>query len=105
MAIETRTEHPHVVRVEGVADGQPVIAGTRISVAFVAQLLRAGDTPADIIAGYPHLAPAAVYDAVSYYLDHRQEIDEYIADNSPEALANRLGFALADKGQVVFGDS
>jgi len=102
MATEVRTEHPHIVRTEGIAGGQPVIAGARISVAFIARLLQAGDTAEDIIASYPHLAPAAVYDAISYYLDHRDEIDRYIADHSPEKLAEDLGFTVTEKGKVVF---
>ncbi len=103
MAIETRTEHPHIVRAEGVAGGQPVIVGTRISVAFIARLLQVGETAEDIIASYPHLAPAAVYDALSYYLDHKDEVDRHIADHSPEKLARSLGFTIGDKGQVIFG--
>jgi uncharacterized protein (DUF433 family) len=102
MTTETRTEHPHVVRVEGVVGGQPVIAGSRISVAFIARQLQAGETAEDVIATYPHLAPAAVYDAISYYLDHRDEIDSYIADHTPERLAEKLGFTVSDKGKVVF---
>jgi len=80
-----------------------VIVGTRISVAFIARLLQVGETAEDIIASYPHLAPAAVYDALSYYLDHKDEVDRHIADHSPEKLAGSLGFTIGDKGQVIFG--
>ena len=62
MATELRTEHPHIVRVEGVVGGEPVIAGTRIGVAFIARLVQAGEEPAEIIVAYPHIAPAAVYE-------------------------------------------
>ena len=102
MATPVKTEHPHVVRVPGVLGGEPVIAGTRIGVAFLARLLQAGEEPSEIIATYPHLAPAAVYDAISYYLDHQEEIDRLIADATSEALAERFGFALAERGRVVF---
>ena len=64
MTTPVKTEHPHVVRVPGVLGGEPVIAGTRIGVAFIARLLQAGEEPAEIIAAYPHLSPAAVNDAV-----------------------------------------
>jgi uncharacterized protein (DUF433 family) len=104
MATELRTEHPHIVRVEGVVGGEPVIAGTRIGVAFIARLLQAGEEPAEIIAAYPQLAPAAVYDAISYYLDHRDEVDAFIADSTPESLAKRYGFHVAERGRVVFKD-
>lgn len=102
MTAEVRTEHPHVVLMEGVAGGQPVIAGTRITVAFLARLLRAGEQPADIIAAYPHLSPAAVYDAISYYLDHRQEIDSVLDSTTPEALEQQYGFSVGEQGAVQF---
>jgi uncharacterized protein (DUF433 family) len=102
VATEVRTEHPHVVRAAGVAGGLPVIAGTRIGVAHLARLLKAGEQPADIIAAYPHLAPAAVYDAISYYLDHRAELDAVLDETAPDALARRYGFSIGDKGRVSF---
>jgi uncharacterized protein (DUF433 family) len=40
MAVAIKTEHPHIVRVPGVIGGEPVIAGTRISVASVARYLQ-----------------------------------------------------------------
>lgn len=104
MATEIRTEHPHVVRVTGVGGGEPVIAGTRVGIAFIARLLQAGEEPAEIIAAYPHLAPAAVYDAISYYLDHRPEIDALIADATLETLAARYGFEVTPQGRVVYRD-
>jgi uncharacterized protein (DUF433 family) len=105
MATELQTEHPHIVRVRGVLGGEPVIAGTRIGVAFIARLLQAGEEPSEIIAAYPHLAPAAVYDAISYYLDHREETDSLIADSTLEILAERYGFHLTGRGRVEFSAS
>ena len=103
MATELKTEHPHSVRVPGIHGGEPVIAGTRIGVAFIARLLQAGEEASEIVAAYPNLAPAAVYDAISYYLDHRAEIDELIADASLATLATRYGFAVREDGKIVFG--
>jgi uncharacterized protein (DUF433 family) len=73
MTATVRTEHPHIVRAAGAGGEKVVIAGTRISVAFIVGQLRAGDTPEDILASYPHLSPAGVYDAISYYYDHQDE--------------------------------
>ena len=102
MSKPAKTEHPHIVKVPGVLDGEPVIAGSRIGVAFIARLLQTGEEPAEIIAAYPHLAPAAVYDAISYYLDHRDVIDRLIRDSTPEALAERYGFMVGEHGKVVY---
>ena len=105
MATELKTEHPHIVRIPGVLGGEPVIAGTRIGVAFIARLVQAGEEPSEIVAAYPHLAPAAVYDAVSYYLDHREEIDTLIAESTLEGLAERYGFSIQEDGRIVFQGS
>jgi uncharacterized protein (DUF433 family) len=102
MATTLQTEHPHIVRSPGVAGGTPTIAGTRISVAFVVGQLRAGDSPQDILAAYPHLTPAAVYDAISFYYDHQDEIDRFIAASSLEAHAQRHGFTVGADGRLQF---
>ena len=62
-------------------------------------------TPVSIIIGYAQLGlapedfaeevhaalvPALVYDALSYYHDHRAEIDREISENTDEALRIRL---------------
>jgi uncharacterized protein (DUF433 family) len=96
-----RTEHPHIVRSPGVVGGTPTIAGTRISVAFVVGQIRAGDTPQDILASYPHLTPAALYDAISFYYDHQDEIDRFIDEQTLDAHAERYGFTI-DDGRLRF---
>ncbi len=97
---EEGTEHPHIVRVEGV----PMLRGTRLAVRLVAQLHRAGDSVDDILRSYPHLYPAAVHDAISYYLDHRPEIEEEIAAHRIEAILVRTGAKMDDRGFVTFRD-
>jgi uncharacterized protein (DUF433 family) len=105
MRTEFNTEHPHIVKVPGVLGGEPVIVGTHIGVAFIACLLQAGEEPSEIIAAYPHLVPAAVFDAISHYLNHREEIDELIGDSTAAALAERYGFEVAERSRVVFKGS
>ncbi len=103
MATELKTEHPHIVRVPGVLGGEPVIAGSRVGVAFIARLLQAGEEPTEIVAAYPDLPPAAVYDAISYYLDHRHEIDDIIGGSTLEELGKRYGFSVEEGGKIIFG--
>jgi uncharacterized protein (DUF433 family) len=96
------TEHPYIVRVPGVCGGRPIIKDTRISVRHIAQLYKAGDLVDEILQAHPHLRAAAVYDAISYYLDHQTEIEQEIAENRVEALAAKHGFALDERGFVRF---
>jgi len=76
-----RTEHPHIVRLEGIRGGEPVIKGTGISVRTIVERTRLGDRPEQIVEDYPYLTLAQVYDALSYYYEHPQEIEQYIAEN------------------------
>jgi len=78
---DLRTEHPHIVRLEGIRGGEPVIKGTSISVRTIVERTRLGDKPEQIVEDYPYLTLAQVYDALSYYYEHPQEIEQYIAEN------------------------
>jgi uncharacterized protein (DUF433 family) len=69
---------PHIEITPGVHDGKPRLAGTRITVDDVVVMhLRLGQSLPEI-AGRYDLEPAAVYAAMAYYYDHRDEIDRSI---------------------------
>ena len=85
-SLRVQTEHPHIVRIEGVCGGRPIIAGTRISVRTLVERVRLGDSPEQIVENYPPLTLAQVYDALSYYHEHEPEIEAEIVANE-EALA------------------
>jgi uncharacterized protein (DUF433 family) len=83
------TEHPHVVRIEGVHGGRPTIRGTGISVQAIIEQTQLGRSPQQIVGDFDGvLTLAQVYDALSYYYEHEQEIEQYIAQNR-EALCKR----------------
>ena len=77
---ERTVQHPYIEKKAGVCGGEPVIKGTRIRVSLIAELERGGQSVDEIIASYPHLNHAQVYDALSYYYDHREEIERAIAE-------------------------
>lgn len=99
------TEHPHIVRVRGIVGGRPVIAGSRISVAEIASLYKAGEPMDDIVRTYPHLSAAAVYDALSYYLDHQADIEAEIAANRLEAITSHPARHVDERGFIQFSDN
>ena len=81
-----RTEHPHIVRIEGVHGGRPTIRGTGVSVQTIAEQMQLGRTPQQIVEDFDGvLTLAQVYDALSYYYEHENEIEQYIIENR-EAL-------------------
>ena len=98
----TPEAHPHIVRTEGFCGGSPRIRGTRISVRGIAELFRGGEPVEEIAALYTHVDPAAIQDAIGYYLDHRQEIDAEIEENTLESILKRTGAVLGEDGVIRF---
>lgn len=93
-------DHPFIVRTEGVCGGSPRIRDSRIPVRVIAGLYRQGEPVREILDTYPHLDPAAIDDAIGYYLDHRQEIDAEIEAGSLEAVLAETGAVLDDGGVI-----
>ena len=78
MASVVKTEHPHIVRVEGLCGGEPVIDGLRVTVRHVATLFRQGESIPEIAKSLSLTEPQIVH-ALSYFFDHRAEIEALIA--------------------------
>jgi len=70
-----QTDHPHIVIVQNVAGGEPVILGTRIMIRTIIEQYQLGSTIEDILCDYPQLSSAQVHDALAYYHDHKLEMD------------------------------
>jgi uncharacterized protein (DUF433 family) len=73
-----RTEHPHIVRLESVCGGEPVVDGLRVAVRHVATLHLRGETIPEIAEALG-LTEAQVFHALSYYCDHREAIAALMA--------------------------
>ena len=73
------TDRSHIVRIQGVCGGRPIIDGTRITVKTVVGWVRIGMSPQEIIKDYA-LTAAQVADALAYYEDHPEEIDAEFAE-------------------------
>ena len=65
----------HIVITPGVRFGKPRIARTRITVSDVASMYLEGKRSLEDIADTFDLSLASVFAAMSYYYDHREEID------------------------------
>lgn len=77
----TTTEHCYIIRKKGILSEEPIIKGTRTPVRAIVEMWRMGYAPEEIPIGLPHLSPAAVFDALSYYCDHKEEINDHIIRN------------------------
>jgi len=68
----------HIEIRPGVCGGKPCIAGRRIPVHHIVTWHEEMGISVEEIAGDLGLTPGQVYAALSYYHDHREEIDEII---------------------------
>ncbi len=81
------TEHLYIVTDNEILNGEPIVKGTRTPVRAVVEVWRQGSAPEEIVEHLPHLTLAQIFDALSYYSDHMDEINAHIERNRiPEDL-------------------
>lgn len=93
-----KTEHPHIERRPGVCGGSAVIEGTRIPVRLIVAFSTEGMAAEGIREAYPHLSLAQIFDALSYYHDHRDEIDQELRESSLESILKKHDLVMDDRG-------
>ena len=102
LAEELMPQHPYVEVIDSRSGPRAVIKGTRVGVDVIVGYSQAGYAPHEMAeAILPHLTPAQIYDALSYYEDHRAEVDQSLQANTPDAwrdtLKQRMGNEAANK--------
>lgn len=78
MATAAKTaSYPHITATPGVRGGRPCIDGTRISVMDIVVLEQMGLRPEEMLTYYSSrpLTLAEVHAALTYYYDHKAEVD------------------------------
>jgi len=101
MNASVTTEYRYITRVPGVCGGRPIIKGTRTPVKTIVGYYKMGLSVEEIIEGLPHLTPAQVYEALSYYHDHQLEIEQDIEESRVERLIERYGLKVTADGRIV----
>jgi uncharacterized protein (DUF433 family) len=91
-------KHAYIEIVDKIAGPQAMIRGTRVPVSIIIGYLHTEETPESLVKNIlPHLTLAQVYDALSYYHDHQDEIEQELQENKEEhgraVLRERLGEA------------
>ena len=74
--VKKKMKHPYITIDSKISGGQPVIRNTRIKVLDIAIRYELMGMSADsIIDEYPYLRLEQVYDALSYYYEHKDMFD------------------------------
>ena len=94
-------EHAYIEVVEKITGSQAMIKGTRVPVSIIIGYLRMGETPQSLVDNIlPHLTLAQVYDALSYYHDHQDEIEQEMIENTEEYGRTYLREHLGEEGYL-----
>jgi len=75
------TKYQYIVTNNRILSGEPIIEGTRTPVRAIVEMWRLGVPPEEIPGRLPHLSLAQVFAALSYYSDHKEEINAHIERN------------------------
>jgi uncharacterized protein (DUF433 family) len=73
-----------IVSTPDVCGGRPRIDGSRITVQYVMNEIKAGVTPEEILEDKPHLTLAGIYTAIAYYYDNKDSLDAEFAISDQE---------------------
>jgi uncharacterized protein (DUF433 family) len=77
----TSPEPVRIVRTPGICGGKPRIDGRRVKVEHIAVCYeRMGMSPDEIVTSHPTINLALVHAALSYYYEHKQEVDADIEE-------------------------
>jgi uncharacterized protein (DUF433 family) len=82
-----------IARTPGTCGGRPRIAGTRITVHYIVNEIRAGVTAEEILENKPHLTLAGIYAAIAYYWANQELLEAEFSAYDEECdgcKANRL---------------
>lgn len=89
--MKAQVRHPYISRHKGICGVQAVMKGTRIPVwAIIGYYKNLGYSAEEIVAQLPSLSLAQVYDALSFYYDHQEEIDRELELKQDESHWKRL---------------
>ena len=65
-------------------EGAYRIAGTRVSLDSLVYAFRRGASPESIQRSFPSLSLEQIYGAITFYLAHQEEVDQYLLDGEAE---------------------
>ncbi len=88
---ELQPVHPYIISEVSRWGERAIVADSRTPISVIVGYIRLGLKPEDFATEvHPALTPAHVHDALSYYYDHRDEIEREISANTEETARQQL---------------
>ena len=101
MSDSAKTTYRYITSAPDISEGRPIIEGTRILVKAIVGYYKMGLSVEEILEGLPQLTPAQVYEALSYYHDHKVDIEQDIEHSKVERLVERYGLEVMADGRII----
>lgn len=73
-----------IVSSPDICGGRPRIDGSRITVQYIVNEIKAGVSPEEILEDKPHLTLACIYTAIAYYYANKESLDAEFAEYNRE---------------------
>jgi len=77
-------------------DGNLYVGDTRVTVRSIITEWLQGVSPEEIMRDFPGLTLAQIYGTITYYLEHRPELDAYFREGDERAAQHRAQAEAAD---------
>jgi len=72
----------HIVRDAAICGGEPRMRGTRITVGAIIESIRLYHAKEPVLRAFPDLTPAALDAALVFYVEHPEEIEQYMREHA-----------------------
>ncbi len=82
------------------SDGGLRVAGTRVLLELIVHAFENGATPEGIVQSYDTLELASVYAVLTWYLQHRTDVENYMRQRSEQAEAIRQKIEAGQSGRA-----
>lgn len=83
------------------ADGTIRIVGSRVTLDSIVHQFKQGATAEQIHEDFPSLSLREVYGAIAYYLDHTQEVEQYLTEQERDEKASRKQIESKNDVQIL----
>lgn len=93
----TRTNHKHINLNQ---QREAYIAGSRVKVKQLIFHYRSGVSIEEILEGFPNITAAQFFDALSYYHDHKDQVNESLQRDDLETIQEELGVERKSDGSL-----
>jgi uncharacterized protein (DUF433 family) len=82
-------------------DGTLRVKGSRVTLDVIVRQFKQGATAEQILEDYPSLNLRDVYGAIYYYLDHEEEVEEYLKTQKDAAAETRKFVERKNDGKIL----